>query len=98
MVHGAAGSTPEGAKKHYWSPEREGSNCDFSYSLEPLAPFREYITIISGTDARPAEAYAPSEGGADHFRSSAAYLTAAHAKQTEGPDILNGVSIDQLYA
>jgi hypothetical protein len=98
MVHGAAGSTAEGARKYYWSPEKEGADFDFSYSLQPLAPFREYLTIVSGTDARQAEALAPSEGGADHFRSSAVFLTAAHPKQTTGPDIFNGVSIDQLYA
>ena len=34
----------------------------------------------------------------DHFRSSAVFLTAAKAKQTEGPDVRNGVSIDQVYA
>jgi hypothetical protein len=98
MVHGAAGSTDEGASKHYWSPRNEGADFEFSFSLEPLAPLREYITIVSGTDARQAEALAPSEGGADHFRSSAVFLTAAHPKQTTGPDIFNGVSIDQLYA
>jgi hypothetical protein len=98
MVHGAAGSTDEGASKHYWSPRKEGADFEFSFSLEPLAPLREYITIVSGTDARQAEALAPSEGGADHFRSSAVFLTAAHPKQTTGPDIFNGVSIDQLYA
>jgi hypothetical protein len=98
MVHGAAGSTAEGAAKHYWSPARAGSDFEFSYSLDSLAPFREYVTVVSGTDARPAEAFAPSEGGADHFRSSAVFLTAAHPKQTTGPDIFNGVSIDQLYA
>src|SRR5271165_6016443 len=56
MVHGAAGSTVEGANKHYWSPEQEGRDFDFPYSLQPLAPFREYITIVTGTDARQAEA------------------------------------------
>ena len=98
MVHGAAGSTPVGASKNYWSPARDGRDFDFSYSLKPLEPFREYITIVSGTDARLAEAQAPTEGGADHFRSSAVYLTGAHARQTAGPDVSNGVSIDQLYA
>src|ERR1035438_4922296 len=78
MVHGAAGSTDEGASKHYWSPAKDGADFDFSYSLEPLAPFRDYLTIISGTDARQADAFVPSEGGADHFRSSAVFLTAAH--------------------
>src|ERR1035438_10180975 len=98
MVHGAAGSTDEGASRHYWSPAQEGADFEFSYSLEPLTPLREYLTVVSGTDARQAEALAPSEGGANHFRSSAVFLTAAHAKQTAGPDISNGVSIDQLYA
>src|SRR5437899_3309563 len=67
MVHGAAGSTPSGAAKHYWSPEKDGTDFELSYSLEPLASFREYLTIVSGTDARTAEAFVPSEGGADHF-------------------------------
>ena len=98
MVHGAAGSTPEGAAQHYWSPAEEGAGFDLSYSLEPLAPFRDALTIVTGTDARPADAQAPSEGGADHFRSSAVYLTAAHARQTAGPDVQNGASIDQIYA
>ncbi|HEV3196428.1 MAG TPA: DUF1552 domain-containing protein [Bryobacteraceae bacterium] len=98
MVHGAAGSTDEGAGKHYWSPAKDGADFEFSYSLEPLAPFREYVTIVSGTDARQADAFVPSEGGADHFRSSAVFLTATHPKQTEGPDIFNGTSIDQVYA
>jgi hypothetical protein len=98
MVHGAAGSTPEGLSKNYWSPKQTGADFEFSHALEPLAPFREYITVVSGTDARTAEAHAPTEGGADHFRSSAVFLTAAHAKQTAGPDISNGISIDQMYA
>ena len=62
------------------------------------APFRDYLTIVSGTDARQADAFEPTEVGADHFRSSAVFLTAAHPKQTDGPDVRNGVSIDQLYA
>ncbi|MGA2132510.1 MAG: DUF1552 domain-containing protein [Bryobacteraceae bacterium] len=98
MVHGAAGSTDEGVRKHYWSPHQDGSNFEFSYSLEPLAPLREYVTIISGTDARQAEAFAPIEAGGDHFRSSAVFLTAAHPKPTNGPDVCAGTSIDQLYA
>jgi hypothetical protein len=98
MVHGAAGSTIYGGEKHYWSPKKSGADFDLSYSLEPLHSFRDYLTIISNTDARQAEAQAPLEGGADHFRSSAVFLTGAHARQTAGADIFNGPSIDQLYA
>jgi hypothetical protein len=98
MVHGAAGSTGEGSNKHYWAPAKEGSDFEWSQSLEPLAPFREYITIVSDTDLHPATAWSAAEEGADHFRSSAVYLTAAHPKMTEGSDYFVGTSIDQLYA
>jgi hypothetical protein len=98
MVHGAAGSTGEGTEKHYWSPEKEGSDFAMSESLQPLEPYRDYLTIVSDTDLHPATAWAAAEEGADHFRSSAVYLTAAHPKMTEGSDYFVGTSIDQLYA
>ncbi len=98
MVHGAAGSTADGTEKHYWSPENEGRDFKFSQTLEPLEPFRDYITVVSDSDLHPATAWAAAEEGADHFRSSAVYLTAAHPKMTEGSDYFVGTSIDQLYA
>ncbi|HWZ31421.1 MAG TPA: DUF1552 domain-containing protein [Bryobacteraceae bacterium] len=98
MVHGMAGSTAEGANKHYWSPEKEGSDFEWSQTLEPLKDFRDYITIVSDTDLHPATAWSAAEEGADHFRSSAVYLTASHPKMTEGSDYFVGTSIDQLYA
>ena len=36
--------------------------------LQPLDPYREYLTIISNTDVRMAEAFFPPEIGGDHFR------------------------------
>jgi hypothetical protein len=98
MVHGAAGSTVEGTNKLYWIPAAEGRDFEFTLSLKPIEPFREYITIISNTDLHNAEAFNATEDGADHFRSSAVYLTAAHPKQTEGSDVRAGISLDQLYA
>lgn len=98
MVHGAAGSTLDGSNKHYWSPEKEGSDFEITQTLQPLEQLRDYLTIVSDTDLKPATAYTPAEEGADHFRSSAAFLTAAHPRMTEGSDILAGVSIDQIYA
>ena len=98
MVHGAAGSTVDGTNKHYWSPEKEGADFEFTQTLKPLEPFREYMTIVSDTDLIPATAHSPTEEGADHFRSSAVFLTAAHPKMTEGADIYCGTSIDQIYA
>jgi hypothetical protein len=98
MVHGAAGSTGEGSEKHYWSPAAEGRDFEFTQTLEPLKDFRDYLTIVSDTDLHPATAWVAAEEGADHFRSSAVYLTAAHPKMTEGSDYQCGTSLDQLYA
>ncbi len=66
-------------------------------SLSPLEPFRDYLTIVSNTDARMAEAFTPAEVGGDHFRSSAVMFTHAHPKLTEGSDVRVGTSMDQLY-
>ena len=98
IVHGSAGSTVYGRKKNLWSPAEEGADFEFTKILKPLEPFREYTTIISDTDCAQADAITPEEVGADHFRSSAVFLTATHAKQTEGSDVENGTSIDQMYA
>ncbi len=98
MVHGSAGATEYGTKNHLWSPAQVGRDFEFTKTLQPLEPFRDYLTIVSHTDCSAADPVSAEEVGADHFRSSAVFLTAAHAKQTEGSDIRNGTSIDQMYA
>ncbi len=99
IVHGAAGSNAWGATQNLWSPEAVGRDFDLAPSaLIPLEPFRKYLTIISNTDVRNAEAFIPKEIGGDHFRSSSTFLTQAHPKQTESSDVRAGTSLDQLYA
>ncbi len=99
MVHGAAGSHDWGATQYLWSPARVGSDYDLSpTSLRSLEPFREYLTIVSNTDARMADAYRPEEIGADHFRNTAVFLTHSHPRQTEGSDVFAGTSLDQIFA
>ena len=99
MVHGAAGCNEWGATQNLWSPAQVGRNFDFGPSaLSPLEAYKDYLTIISNTDVRMAEAFEPAEIGGDHFRSSAVFLTQSHPKQTEGSDVYVGTSLDQLYA
>src|SRR5438477_11573376 len=98
MVHGAAGSTGDGSEKHYWSPAKVGPDFEFTQTLQPLEPFRDYLTIVSDTDLHPATAWLAGEEGAGHFGSSAVYLTAAHPKMSEGADYYAGTSIDQVHA
>ena len=99
MVHGSAGSSPWGAEQHLWSPVAAGKDFDLGLtSLSPLERYRNYLTIVSDTDVRNAEAITQPEIGGDHFRSSAVFLTQAHPRQTESSDVRAGVSMDQLYA
>jgi hypothetical protein len=99
IVHGAAGSTSYGLQHNLWSPAASGRSFDLSpSSLAPLDPLREYVTIVSNTDARMAEAFTTPEIGGDHFRASSVFLTQSHPKQTMGSDLYVGTSFDQIYA
>ncbi len=99
MVHGSAGSTAFGLSKNLWAPSATGSAFDLSpTSMAPLEPWRDYITIVSNTDVRMAEAFSPPEIGGDHFRSASVFLTQSHPKQTQGSDLKVGTSLDQLFA
>ena len=99
MVHGAAGCNEWGASQNLWAPASAGRGFDLSPSaLMPLDPWRDYLTIISNTDVRMAEAFQAPEIGGDHFRSSAVFLTQQHPKQTEGSDVFVGTSLDQMHA
>ena len=99
-VHGLAGCNAFGASKLLYAPETTGRG----FTLVPENPFsalegfRDYMTMVSNTDVRMAEAFAAPEIGGDHFRSSAVFLTQAHPKQTQGSDIWAGTSLDQMYA
>src|SRR5687767_5970118 len=62
MVHGSAGSTEWGASQHLWSPAATGEAFDLTPSaLSSLEPFRKYLTIVSDTDVRGAEAITQPE-------------------------------------
>jgi hypothetical protein len=99
-VHGLAGCNNWGASKFLFAPETTGR----AFTLAPdnplstIAAYRDYMTIVSNTDVRMAEALALPEIGGDHFRSSAVFLTQSHPKQTNGSDVWAGTSLDQLYA
>ena len=99
-VHGLPGCTQWGAEQLLFAPATTGR--DFKLvddnTLKPLEPWQDTMTIVSNTDVRMAEAFQPSEVGADHFRSAATFLTQAHPKQTQASDIRCGISLDQMHA
>src|SRR5262245_16038296 len=69
---------PNGYQKEYWTPDKTGADFELKSSLKPLEPFRNQLTIVSGLANIEAEARGSSPG--PHSRSSAAWLTATHAK------------------
>jgi len=99
-VHGSAGSNDWGATQHLFAPEKVGKNFEMNdlNLMKPLEPFQDYLTVISNTDVRMADAWDPAEIGGDHFRSSAVFLTQSHPRQTQGSDIYAGKSLDQIFA
>ncbi len=87
---------PNGMNMKAWTPEQTGDNFAVSPTLQPLTPFRSEMTVLSGLTLNGARAL--GDGGGDHARSVAAFLTGAHPKKTDGADIHNGVSVDQVAA
>jgi hypothetical protein len=87
---------PNGVVMDQWRPGGEGSSFDLRETLEPLRPFRSSLQVLSGLDHRKADPN--GDGGGDHARANATFLTGCQAKKTAGNDIEVGVSVDQLAA
>jgi len=82
---------------NYWTPKGEGRDMELSPILRPLEGHRDRLTVVSGLAHPQAEAGADGANG-DHTRATSSWLTGVHPKRTEGADIQNGVSADQLAA
>lgn len=80
---------PNGINMDYW-------NKNFTGTLAPLVDFKNNINIISGLTQK--NAFALGDGPGDHARSAASWLTGCHAKKTNGANIKNGISFDQIIA
>lgn len=65
-------------------------------TLAPLAAHREHYSVIQGLEVE--KATAGGDGGGDHARGNAAFLTGVRPKKTAGSDIALGQSIDQYTA
>src|SRR5262249_42673036 len=77
--------TPKGYLKKYWIPAGTGTGWEMTRSLQPLAPYRDKLTLVSGLAQRQADSMGDPPG--PHSRASGAWLTGVHVKQTEGADV-----------
>src|SRR6187455_1652684 len=46
---------PHGAVRQFWTPKTLGRDFEFSHTLKPLEPLRDYVTVVSGLRNRGAE-------------------------------------------
>ncbi len=87
---------PNGVIMDQWKTEGSGGELKLRGSLEPLQPFRDKLQVVGGLDHRKAEPN--GDGGGDHARANATFLTGCQAKKTAGNDIEVGTSVDQIAA
>jgi len=87
---------PNGKDMPNWTPRAEGRLTDLPSILAPLAPVKDEVLALTGLTADKARAY--GDGGGDHARAMAAFLTGVHPRKTDGTDIRAGTSVDQLAA
>ena len=92
---------PNGVEMRAWTPpgpdDAISAPLELTPVLEPLAPVRDQVNILTGLAdkvAIPRE----GEGVGDHARAASTWLTGVHVKKTEGADIRAGVSMDQIAA
>ncbi len=80
---------PNGMAMEYWSPKEEGSGFALSPILEPLAPFRNQMLVLSGIKAN---------WNYIHAGASGSFLTGTARGGRNEVEIVADVSMDQLLA
>ena len=77
----------------HWVPEAAGGDFTLPFALEPLAPVRDRVLVISGLDKKH------SRQGDGHYAKTANFLTGMPVAKTTGAELSSGgVSVDQLIA
>jgi hypothetical protein len=80
---------PNGMAMEYWTPKGEGSAFELSPVLEPLAPYRDQILVLSGLKAN---------WNYIHAGASGSFLTGTTRGGRNEVEIIADVSMDQLLA
>ena len=88
----AAFYMPNGVNVPMWTCEGSGRDFKLSPTLSPLNDFKDQITVFSNLYNLN------SKGGDGHYVKEAAILTCQTIKKTQGADLANGISLDQVIA
>jgi Protein of unknown function (DUF1552) len=87
---------PNGAHMPGWTPGQVGAAFELPPSLEPLHAVKDDVCVLSGLTLNAARAL--GDGGGDHARSMASFLTGRHPRKTDGAGLSAGISVDQVAA
>jgi Protein of unknown function (DUF1552) len=87
---------PNGVHTPDWTLQAEGREFKLSPILKPLEIVKDDLLVISGLSLNPARAL--GDGGGDHARAMASFLTGRHPWKTGGADLRAGISVDQVAA
>jgi hypothetical protein len=91
LPHGAImNNTRFGEEMNRWTPDVDGRDFDLKPILEPLAPLKQHVTVVSGLGNKPAES------SAVHAIVPATWLSCEHPRQSHAP--FAGITIDQIAA
>jgi len=81
---------PHGAIMEQWTPAAVGRDFPMSAVLEPLAPFKDQLTVVSNLGNKPAESRAV------HALVPATWLSCVHPKESITPNM--AATVDQIAA
>lgn len=88
--------SPNGMNMADWTPKEDGAEFELPEILKPFASVKDRLLVLTGLTADKARAN--GDGGGDHARALAAFLTGAQPRKTDGTDIRAGISVDQVAA
>ena len=82
---------PHGALQDEWTPKRIGRNIDFPFILQPLEPFRDHVTVVSGLRNKGGESSSP------HGIIEETWLNCV-SPRLRNPKTGVGITVDQIAA
>ncbi len=85
---------PDGIHMANYTPVDQGDQYTLTKILEPIAAIRQKVLVLTGLANLPAR----PDGPGDHAAGTSGFLTCRHVVKTEGSNIKNGISMDQVAA
>ncbi len=81
---------PNGMAMKHWTPEGEGTDFEITRLLDPIAAYRDQMTLVTGLNG------VPSNAGV-HASAATRFLTGVTPTRTES-NLRAGISVDQILA